>query len=851
MDLHLDIPWPWSMSPVEAMQWLTGGFLPSWLGRVAVAILSAALAVPVWGRNGIWPIVFAIVLAIVGWLLAFVPLPALVAVFLVLLTVATYRTKLRTQGLRVMLLLALRLLALVMAILTLVRPAIAVREDQRVPSVLIIAVDLSASMSIQDEYNSQTRFAAMQKALAQCDSIIHDLRDDEQISVVVVGFAGETKELAGPDLSSEKPEGLRSDYGSMLNYLHQRFANESNLRGLIVVGDGADNGQRFNAMSEAAKFRGLQCPIYCFVTGDKTTSIERKDLVASRIQVEPTPVYIKGKMTIRVTVDAFGCENAKVVPTVEFDGQPARIEKIFVGEDEVAQGNPVMALTTGNELRLEVSAPATPREMLVKVKLSELPGEVTYANNEIATYVSVVKDGVSVLLVDDDREERKYIRWALAGDPRFRLYEVTRQTEEPPPPDVADLFRFEKQAYDVIILGNVSAKRLEACGPKTLQKIADLVKNNGVGFMMMGGQDSFGGTPGKPRSGDWANTPIADILPVHVNKAVGQIERPVEFHPTLRGDQHFLLQLGASPIDTKRIWRELNGKIKLAGMNRLGPPGAANPVKVGAEILARTEPGDQGEPILVAHSAGRGRVLALGGDTTFYWRVFGLPETTDGMTYHARFWKQTVLWLAHQENMEGNVWIKPDLRRLPSGSRQQFSVGVKGKTGMDLPGATYTAKIIGPDGVANPVQISRDRNIDRGIFWKTDLPGEYKIEVSGKALDVDQQEVSGAASVRFLVYQDESELQRQAADHDFLGKLAATGGGPAQPFAIDELPDFLRKMKSAAMPNQRVKMQHYPDWRQKSEAPRYIPPLFLPLWLTLFVAVLALEWGLRRWWGMV
>jgi len=838
------------MSPVEALRWITGGHLPSWLGRVLVSVLSAAAALPTWSRRSIWPLAYAILLAITGWLLAHVPLPALVAVFLVIITVATYRTKLRTQGARVVLLLALRLLALLMAILTLVRPALAVREDKRVPSVLIVAVDLSASMTIQDEFNNQTRFDAMKKVLGQCDSVLKELRDEHQVTVRFFGFAGDTREMPDHLLAGFAPDGMRSDYGKMLNGLQQQFANEPNLRGLVIVGDGADNGPYFNAMSEAAKFRGLQCPVYCFVTGDKTTSMQRKDLIASRIQVEPAPVYIKGKMVVRITVDAFGCENAPIKPILEIDGVEAKIDKIFVGNDEVTEGQPVMSLTTGNELRLETTAPSTPREVLVKVKLSHLPGEVTVANNEIATYVSVVKDGVSVLVIDDLRDEPKFIRFALAPDPRFRLYEVTRQTEDPPPPHVAELFQFDKQAYDVIILGNVSATRLANCGPNTLSKIAELVRERGVGLMMIGGQDSFGGTPGRPRNGDWIGTPIADLLPIDVSKAVGEIKN-VEFHPTVRGEQHFLLQLGASPVETKGAWRKLNEKIKLAGMNRLAPPAAANPVKPGAEILATTQPGDQGDPILVANSVGKGRVLAFGGDTTWYWIRYGQPENDDGMKYHARFWKQTVLWLAHQENMEGNVWIKPDLRRLSSGSRQAFTVGVRGKTGMDLPGATYSVKVTGPDGATHTAQVSRERNLDRGTFWKTDLPGEYKIEVTGKAIDVDQQPVSGNASVRFLVFQDESELQRQAADHDFLGKLAAAGGGPAQPFRIDELPDFLKKLKAASLPNQRVKVQHYPDWRQKSEAPRYLPPLFLPIWLGLFVLVLGLEWGLRRWWGMV
>ena len=44
---------------------------------------------------------------------------------------------------------------------------------------------------------------------------------------------------------------------------------------------------------------------------------------------------------------------------------------------------------------------------------------------------------------------------------------------------------------------------------------------------------------------------------------------------------------------------------------------------------------------------------------------------------------------------------------------------------------------------------------------------------------------------------------------------------------------------------QKVKTRHFPDWRKKELS------TFLPILLLLFVAILGLEWGLRRMWGMV
>ena len=85
----------------------------------------------------------------------------------------------------------------------------------------------------------------------------------------------------------------------------------------------------------------------------------------------------------------------------------------------------------------------------------------------------------------------------------------------------------------------------------------------------------------------------------------------------------------------------------------------------------------------------------------------------------------------------------------------------------------------------------------------------------------------------------------RAADLDFLGKVAAAGGGRSTAYRIDDLPDFLNQLKSATLPTDKMKVERYPDWRNLKLTP------FLPLWLIILTAVLCTEWALRRLWGMV
>src|SRR5882757_5112731 len=80
------------------------------------------------------------------WLLA------LVAVALVAITVWTYLGVSRANTRRLVVILALRLAALALACITVIRPSLAFREAAHPPSTMLVLIDQSLSMTIQDEF---------------------------------------------------------------------------------------------------------------------------------------------------------------------------------------------------------------------------------------------------------------------------------------------------------------------------------------------------------------------------------------------------------------------------------------------------------------------------------------------------------------------------------------------------------------------------------------------------------------------------------------------------------------------------------------------------------------------------
>src|SRR5205085_2478259 len=119
-------------------------------------------------------------------------------------------------------------------------------------------------------------------------------------------------------------------------------------------------------------------------------------------------------------------------------------------------------------------------------RVQPLPGEVSVDNNEASTFVRVLKEGISVLLVDRADgcwESQMFCRNAL------RLYKTIRLTTREFRDDAAtaagqgDYFNFEHEHYDVIIIGDVTAEQMRKRDPNSLTKIAQLVEQ-GTGLLM-------------------------------------------------------------------------------------------------------------------------------------------------------------------------------------------------------------------------------------------------------------------------------------------------------------------------------------------------------------------------------
>src|SRR5262245_16413984 len=87
-----------------------------------------------------------------------VPALCVAAVALVGITLWTYHGDQNTSRTRVLILVGLRLFALLLAFLSVLRPSLAIQAPFKNPSTLLIALDRSQSMTISDQHDGLSRW---------------------------------------------------------------------------------------------------------------------------------------------------------------------------------------------------------------------------------------------------------------------------------------------------------------------------------------------------------------------------------------------------------------------------------------------------------------------------------------------------------------------------------------------------------------------------------------------------------------------------------------------------------------------------------------------------------------------
>jgi len=738
------------------------------------------------------------------------PFLAAASAAVVALTIAAYARKLRGPGARWRwLAVGLRMVAVLLCLLAALRPSVVIQEKKRQASSVVFLVDSSSSMKLQDEANSQPRWKAAEEALEAGVAAAKKLGGDLDVQVLRFDTALREPKAAAdaPDAKADEakpaePEGRATRLGSALLDLDKRQSQGARRIARVVVLSDFGSNDGANPLVAARRYRDQQTPISTVVLGTQAAGADSRDVAVRDIAAGPT-VFVKNKLEVRGVLAARGYAGRTIDVELHVEDQPTAVARAQVKVPDGADSVPIAGLNY---------IPQTPGEKKVTLKVAPLDGELVVSNNEVSTFVTVLSGGLNVLFLQGPNFtwDYRYLMRSIASSPDI---EVQGKPITTPvvngKGEMADE-EFTPGRYDVFIVSDMPANFLTRDQQRLM---ADAVKSGAAGLMMLGGRSSFG-------PGGWGATDVADVLPVEVNPGDGDIEPPggVKFTPSAVGVNSYLLQIGSEPADSQRLWELLP---PLQGANRFGRP------KLGAEVLG-TVNGVAAEPMMLSIETGRGRSLAFGSDTWPWAReAVGVPA-------HRKFWRQVIFWLAHKENQGSDqIKLSLDRRRAAVGQTVELTVAGRDAKGSPLTDVVYETKVEreGEPPVSEPVEVYTRGEESRGTYAAVGEPGDYKVTVIGRRAG---QEV-GRDSARFLVYQDDRELENPSADPELARQIAEITSGEAVP------------------PEQLAKHLGGLDRRAFTE---YVSPTERRLWdnwpfFLLFATVLILEWWLRKRHGWV
>jgi uncharacterized membrane protein len=574
------------------------------------------------------------------------------------------------------------------------------------------------------------------------------------------------------------------------------------LAGLVLVSDGADTTDA--ALTDALLgLKAASVPVFTVGVGSESLP---KDIQIGRISAPRTA--LKGtSLLIDAVVTHTGYAGQTVMLDVEDEGH-------IVGSQEVklpADGEPAPV-----RVRFTVSDPGA---RVFRFRIAPRPGELVTQNNARDALIDVRDRTEKILYYEGEpRFEMKFVRRAVAEDPNLQVVTLQRTADNKylriGVDDAEQLVagfpktREELFGYRGLILGSVEAGAFTG---DQLRMIAEFVERRGGGLLVLGGPRAFS-------EGSWAGTPVADALPVVLDRAPKGLDSLPVAHlkvsPTRAGGAHAVTQLGATEQASAARWNSLP---VLTSVNPL------RAVKPGATVLLSGADERRREQIVLASQRyGRGKSLAFPVQDSWQWQMHATIAVED-MT-HENFWRQLLRWLV--DGVPEHVEVLTSADRVEAGETVTLTAAVVDPTFVEINDARVVAHVAGPQGPIDvPLQWTGEKSGEyRGTFVAA-ADGVYAARVEAfrgeKALGIGVTQLRAAPgdAEYFDATMHEARLRRIAEE---------TGGRFYTPASLAALPEDLRYTGRGV-----TTMEERDLWH-------------MPIVLMLLVTLICAEWGYRR-----
>ncbi len=804
---------------------------------ITALVLWAWLVVLIW-RRGDLPSLLSMVLAAAAtaWMdaAAFVPSlrePAALAPIAIILCVLTvlvfYQVVYRFLGAwRIGTLLALRCLAIFVLLALLFRPVLSVLPLSRTKPLLLVLLDVSKSMSVQDAKNAPTRY---EQVVETCQAVLPEAGERFDVRYYVFDARPRAVESA-EDLFRIEPAGDATNLVLAAQEVVGRHPNQEILA-VCLLTDG-----NHNAPGDPVKAaRSLGVPLHTVGVGTEEMRSDKLQDISIAAVDAPDEAAAHNVSTIKAHIAHEGLANRTI--EVRLADGPQQLDKqtlVLSDKQKIHIVELRYKPTTTGRKRLTVSVPVDPAELI---------GE----NNAHDVHLLVTDPQIKVLYIEGAvRPEFKFLRRFLGTDPNLEL--ATLIQVRPPLfaaggtvggkplkgfPQTADDFK----AFDVFLIGDLDRTYL------TKQQMDLLVEavRAGKGLLMIGGTSTLG-------PGGYAGSPIESMLPVTVGPRSKTAQETTPFvprltaegrvHPVFAGLVPFFDHSQAAATPSAEQLPPLQGCVIVEG-----PKPAAS---VLAEHPSRQH---QGRPIcvLAVQTFGSGRTAVFTADTTWRWYMFRRALGAES-PYH-RFWGQLVRWLASSElrekSTESGVQVQVARSFYHPGEQVEIVAKVRDEEGQATNYAGVVARVTEPGESVKELPLAR-RPERVGVYevsYEPSVPGAYVVEVVAQKQD----KQLGKDAIDFVLGRPSAEFEKLSLDSDRLTKMASAGQG--EYLRLPGLSDLVAKLLRG------YELRGGRDGRLKevavfTAATEFARHAKMAAAFGLFVILITCEWLLRRHWQL-
>ena len=233
-------------------------------------------------------------------------------VLLGLLTVGPSRAK--TAGPRRKTLVAIRVAAVVLVILAMLRPTLVYTKTEKQSATLVVLADGSRSMSVPDEAQGMTRWEALRQTLGEAKDAL--MRVDEDFEIRAYSFdaqAHPAEVVEGEIQLADRPDGDQTAIGSVLEDVLRNEAGKR-LLGIILLSDGAQRAyppRDLLPQTAASRLKPLGYPLYTVRFGKSRGLGQAQDVAVKELLANQT-VYVKNELSVAGQVRADGYVNRPI-----------------------------------------------------------------------------------------------------------------------------------------------------------------------------------------------------------------------------------------------------------------------------------------------------------------------------------------------------------------------------------------------------------------------------------------------------------------------------------------------------------------------------------------------------------